>query len=139
MHAAHHKTSCALNNLLLARGMDAPGQIWDGRQPHTMRLSDAEAEMTQLVYQQVQNVASGLVDRPEEMPGFVFDWKLWLPDHGVVVPRFERYFDARSHPDELELQFTAPAMLLHAFEGDVPRLVVEPLLPIPRSVPVGPK
>ena len=123
MHAAHHKTSCALNGLLLARGMDAPGQIWDGRQPHVMRLLDAEAVMTQLVYQQVQNVASGLVDRPEEMPGFVFDWTLWLPDRGVVVPRFERYFDARSHPSELELRFVAPPMLLDAFGGDVPRLV----------------
>ena len=123
MHAAHHKTSSALNRLLLTRGMDALGQVWDGRQPHTMRLLDAEAEMTQLVYQQVQNVASGLVDRPEEMPGFVFDWNLWLPGRAVVVPRFEQYFDARTHPEELELRFTPPRMLLDTFEGDVSRLV----------------
>lgn len=61
------------------RGFDAKHFVWDGDRPHRMRLLDAEAMMAQLIYEHLQAVAAGLVDRPEDMPGFVFDWSMWRP------------------------------------------------------------
>ena len=65
----HQPMSCFVNTLLQQRSFDAMDFVWDGDRPHRMRLRDAEAMMTQLVYERVQTVAAGLVDRPEDMPG----------------------------------------------------------------------
>lgn len=124
-HATHVKTSKALNHLLNRRGIDAPGEIWDKRQPHVMRLLDVEAQMTHLVYERVQAVAAGLVDRPDEMPGLQFGWDLWLPGRKVVVPRYDGFFDSRTHPDEVAIDFVPPAPLLRAFGGDTRKLVYQ--------------
>ena len=69
--------SCALNTLLIERRYDAPRELFDGRQPHYMRLCDAQAQSSQLVYEHNNCVAAGLVQRPEHMPDYTFDFDLW--------------------------------------------------------------
>lgn len=89
-----------------------------------MRLLDAEAMLTQLVYERVQAVAAGLVDRPEDMPGFVFDWSMWQPGCRVKIDAPEGlYFDLRYRPKTQELDFCAPPVLLTLFDWDVERLI----------------
>jgi hypothetical protein len=57
----HHDMSCALNALLARERYDAPRELWDGRPPHRMRLLDAAAQASQLVYEHLNPVAAGLV------------------------------------------------------------------------------
>lgn len=120
----HQPMSCFVNTLLQQRGFDAMDHVWDGDRPHRMRLLDAEAMMTQFVYERVQAVAAGLVDRPEDMPGFVFDWAMWRPGCIVKVDAPEDvYFDLRFRPKSHELNFCAPVELLALFDWDVERLI----------------
>lgn len=120
----HQPMSCFVNTLLQRRGFDGMDFVWDGDRPHRMRLLDAEAMMTQLVYERVQAVAAGLVDRPEDMPGFVFDWSMWRPGCTVKVDAPEDlYFDLRYRPKTRELDFCAPTVLLALFDWDVERLI----------------
>jgi len=118
----HGETSCALNQVMTRRKIDAPGQLWDGRQPHFMRLMDAEAQAAHLVYERLNPVAAGLVARPEDVPGWCFDWGLWRPGAYVPAPCPGGYFDRRRRKD-LRLVFTPPAELLAAFGGDHGRLI----------------
>ena len=119
----HHPMSCAMNRLLQRRGFDAFGRFWDGRQPHRMRLIDAAAQMSQLVYQQVQLPAAGLVDKPEEMPGWTFSWDLWRRGRFVRCERPDVYFDPRYAKSHYDLKFVPPPRLLELFEGDVDKLI----------------
>lgn len=120
----HQPMSCFVNTLLQQRGFDAMDHVWDGDRPHRMRLLDAEAMMTQFIYERVQAVAAGLVDRPEDMPGFVFDWSMWRPGCIVKVDAPEGvYFDLRFRPKSRELNFCAPAVLLSLFDWNVERLI----------------
>jgi len=67
MRRVHRDTSCAINTLLAHERYDAPGEVFDDRQPHVMRLMDAPALMTQHAYDQNNCVAAGLVSRPEHI------------------------------------------------------------------------
>lgn len=117
LHRLHQPMSCFVNTLLQDRGFDAMDHVWDGDRPHRMRLLDAEAMITQFIYERVQAVAAGLVDRPEDMPGFVFDWSMWRPGCVVKVDAPEDvYFDLRYQPKTRELDFRAPAVLLALFD-----------------------
>ena len=121
MRRVHRDTSCAINTLLARERYDAPGEVFDDRSAHVMRLLDAPAQMTQLAYEQNNCVAAGLVSRPDHMPDHVFDFDLWKSD-GIVVKRPPLYFDP-SRPSELLLKFTPPPLLLREFDGDLDRLV----------------
>ena len=124
LHRLHQPMSCFVNTLLQQRGFDALDHVWDGDRPHRMRLLDAEAMMTQLIYERVQAVAAGLVDRPEDMPGFVFDWSMWRPGCIVQVDAPDDvYFDLRFRPKTRRIDFRAPTVLLALFDWDVERLI----------------
>lgn len=89
-----------------------------------MRLLDAEAMMTDLIYHRVQAVAAGLVDRPEDMPGFVFDWAMWREGCIVKVDApTDVYFDLRFRPKTRDLDFRPPTVLLALFGWNVERLI----------------
>lgn len=113
----HADVSCALNQLLLELGYDKPRQIWDGRQPHYLRLLDASAQISQLVYTDLQNVAAGLVDRVEHMPGRQLTVGMWATD-GLAVRKPPVYFD-RTRPSETQVNPEPEPELLRAFDGDV--------------------
>ncbi|MEM9067395.1 MAG: hypothetical protein AAGE52_02785 [Myxococcota bacterium] len=118
----HGEFSAALNALLRREGYDAPGQIFDDRATHTMRLLDAEAQAAHLVYEAAQFVAAGLVRDPKHTPDFVFDFGLWKRG-ALRIQRPDFYFDPRFRPDFVELRFRPPAKLLVAFGGDLDRLI----------------
>ena len=119
----HHELSCALNTLLARERYDQPGELFDGRATHMMRLCDDAAQSTHLVYEYLNTVAAGLVSRPEHMPGFVFDFDLWLEGH-VDVRRPDFYFSDRQ-PEVLRLEVTPPPLLYLAFGGDMEKLVYQ--------------
>jgi len=80
----HRDVSCSLHHLLCESGYDAPHELFDDRQAHLMRLLDAEAQASHLVYEYLNTVAAGLVQRPEHMPGTVLDFDLWKVGYIVV-------------------------------------------------------
>ena len=51
-------------------------------------LVDEGAQATQLVYEHLQNVAAGLVDRPEDVPGPIIEFGDWKAG-GVWVPKLD--------------------------------------------------
>ena len=106
LHRLHHPTSCALNTLLQDRGFDPMDQLWDNAQPGRMRLLDAEAQMAQTLYTRLQNCAAGLVDHPDEMPGFTFSFDMWQPGRFIRVHRPNIYFDPPTNPDHYDLFHT---------------------------------
>ncbi|HJL19740.1 MAG TPA: hypothetical protein RMH99_29020, partial [Sandaracinaceae bacterium LLY-WYZ-13_1] len=69
LRLTHGETSRALNTLLAELRYDAPGEFFDDRQTHPLRLLDAEAQASHHVYEHLDTVAAGLVARPEDMPG----------------------------------------------------------------------
>jgi hypothetical protein len=117
----HHELSCALNTLLAQQRYDQPGELFDGRATHMMRLCDDAAQSTQLIYEYLNPVAAGLVSRPEHMPGFVFDFELWRKGY-LDVRRPDFYF-SDSQPELLRLEVTPPPLLYLAFEGELDKLV----------------
>ena len=118
----HRDVSCAVHTLLCEQRYDAPRELFDDRQTHCMRLVDAAAQASGLVYGDVNTVAAGLVARPEHMPGRHIGFSDWK--HGeVTVARPPLYFDRRKRPAELQLHLTPSALLYDAFGGDLPRLV----------------
>lgn len=124
LHRLHHPMSCFVNTLLQQRGFDRMSNVWEGRAPHRMRLLDAAAMMTDLIYHRVQAVAAGLVDRPEDMPGFVFDWAMWREGCIVKVDApVDVYFDLRFRPKTRILDFRPPLLLLALFSWNVERLI----------------
>ncbi len=117
----HHDTSCALNTVLAQGRYDAPRELFDGRSTHCMRLLDAPAQASQLVYERNNCVAAGLVSRPEHMPGYRFDFELWRTGY-LDVPRPPVYF-GDDRPEVIRLHVTPPPLLYAAFGGDIDRLV----------------
>jgi len=117
----HADVSSALNTLLVRERYEAPRQLFDEQQPHFMRLLDAPAQASHLIYERLNCVAAGLVDRPEHMPGYLFDFALWKRGF-IEVERPPIYF-ANSRPDRLRLEVTPPPLLYRAFGGDLDALV----------------
>lgn len=117
----HRESSCFLNTLMAEHRYDAPREVFDKRSCHAMRLMDAAAQVTQLVYERCNPVAAGLVQRPEHMPGNVIDFDMWK-QRVLVVKKPPLYFD-KHRPDELELEITPPPLLMQAFDGDLDRAV----------------
>jgi putative transposase len=120
-HLFHKEVSRALNALLARERYDQPRELFDGRKPHYMRLLDAPAQATQIVYEHSNCVAAGLVNRPEHMPGTWFDFDLWKRGY-LDVERPDVYFSDEL-PDVIRLQVTPPPLLFEAFGGDLDRLV----------------
>ncbi|MCP5041164.1 MAG: hypothetical protein GY944_09035 [bacterium] len=118
----HGEVSCALNTLLGRERYDEPGQLWDDRPTHVMRLLDPEAQASHLIYESVQCVAAGLVTRPEHMPGFVFDFGMWKSG-AIRVRRPDFYFDGKERAEFVSVTFTPPAQLYRTFGGNLDRLV----------------
>jgi hypothetical protein len=116
----HHDVSCALNTLLARERYDQPGELFDDRSTHLMRLLDAPAQSTTLLYEHLNVVAAGLVERPEHMPGRCLDFGLWRSGY-IEVRRPDFYF-SRDRPEVLRLHLTPPPLLLLAFDGDVDKL-----------------
>jgi hypothetical protein len=117
----HREASCAIDTLLARERFDAPGEVWDDRAPHYMRLMDDAAQASHLVYQHINCVAAGLIERPELMPDFAFDFGLWKTG-SIDVKRPPVYF-SEDRPEILRLEVTPPPLLYRAFGGDIERLV----------------
>ena len=117
----HGETRKALNVLLAHERYDAPGELFDDRQTHRMRLLDAEAMAGQHVYERLNTVAAGLVARPEHMPGVALAHERWRGGP-IVVRRPELYVDPRRSPSELPLHLTPDPELYRVFEGDLDAL-----------------
>ena len=113
----HSDVSGAINELLLELGYEAPGQIWDGRQPHYLRLLDASAQMSQLTYDYVNQVAAGLVEQPGHMPGRQLEYGMWATD-GLSVKKPPVYF-GRDRASELQCNPEASPEIMRAFDGDL--------------------
>ena len=117
----HRDVSCAVHALLCEQRYDAPRELFDDRDPHYLRLLDAPAQASHLIYERLNAVAAGLVARPQDMPGTVLDFDVWKTGY-IEVQRPPMYFSA-DRPATLELQLTPPPLLLQAFGGDLERLV----------------
>ena len=117
----HHDLSHALNHLLTRERYDCPSEVFDGRSTHTMRLLDAAAQASQLVYEHNNCVAAGLVARPQQMPGYGFDFELWKTGY-LEVERPAVYF-SQERPAVARLLLTPPPLLMAAFGGDLDKLV----------------
>jgi hypothetical protein len=120
-HLLHHDLSCALNTLLARERYDAPRELFDGRSAHYMRLLDAPAQASQLVYEYNNCVAAGLVSRPEHMPGHTFTFDLWRKGY-LDVERPPVYF-GDDRPESIRLLVTPPPLLFAAFGGDLDWLI----------------
>jgi len=120
----HRDVSCAINTLLIAQRYDAPRELFDKRAAHCQRLCDHAAQAIRLVYDHVNCVAAGLVERPEHMPGSVFGFSLWSRGY-LDVRRPEVFFsqDERARPEVIRMQVTPPPLLYEAFDGDMEKLV----------------
>jgi hypothetical protein len=121
LRIVHGETSKALNALLARERYDAPGELFDDRQTHRMRLLDAEAMAGQHVCEHLNTVAAGLVSRPEHMPGVALSHERWRGGP-ILVPRPDVYVDPRRSPDELPLYLTPDPELYRVFEGDLDAL-----------------
>ena len=117
----HEDVSCSLNTLMARERYDQPHELFDDRPTHMLQLRDAEAQALHLQYEYANCVAAGLVDRPEKMPGYVFDFELWKIGH-IDVPKPKIYF-GDSRPDVIRLEVTPPPLLYMAFDGDLDKLV----------------
>ena len=122
LRITHGETSRALNTLLAHERYDAPGEIFDDRQTHVLRLLDPEAQASHHVYEHLNTTAAGLVARPEHMPGVKLSHDRWK-SRLVVVKRPPIYVDARTNPAELPLVLTPDPELYAAFDGDLEALV----------------
>jgi putative transposase len=117
----HHTKSCALNTLLARERYDQPGEVFDDRSTHVMRLLDAPAQSTQHIYEHLNCVAAGLVDRPEHMPGYNFDFGLWKT--GFIEVRRPNFYFGKDRPEVLRLEITPPPLLFRTFDGNIDALV----------------
>lgn len=117
----HRDLSCSLNALLARERYDAPREVFDGRSAHCMRLVDAEAQASHLVYERVNPVAAGLVAHPDHMPMRSLDFRLWKRGF-IEVKRPPVYFSS-DRPEVLQLRLTPPPVLYQAFGGDLDALI----------------
>ncbi|MEM9069642.1 MAG: hypothetical protein AAGE52_14105 [Myxococcota bacterium] len=114
--------SKAINVLLAERRYEAPGQIFEDRQTHQMRLLDAPACMSHILYERLNGVAAGLVEKPEHMPGCRFDYALWRGEP-LVVKRPPIYFNPRTTESERELHFEVDPLTFLEFGGDIDAII----------------
>ncbi len=119
----HRDLSCSLHTLLCQERYDAPRELWDDRQTHYMRLVDAEAQASRLIYDALNPSAAGLVQRPEHMPMRILDFGLWKTGF-IEVDRPPLYF-GKDRPDRLKLYLTPQPVLYRAFGGDIDALVYQ--------------
>jgi hypothetical protein len=117
----HRDLSSSLNTLLAAERYDAPREVFDGRSAHCMRLVDAHAQASHLVYERVNPVAAGLVASPDHVPMRSLDFGLWRRGF-IEVKRPPIYFSA-DRPETLQLRLTPPPLLYRAFGGDLDALI----------------
>ncbi len=117
----HRDMSCAVHVLLCGERYDAPREVFDDRPVHMMRLLDAAAQASHLVYEYLNPPAAGLVERPEDMPGPTLDFGLWRTGF-IEVERPPVYFDS-GRPERLRLELTPPPLLYRVFGGNMERLV----------------
>ncbi len=111
----HRESARFLQEHLLARGYDAPENIWDSRPTHVMRLLGAGAQASWILYAHLNPVAAGLVERVDDYPGWTTD--LGLMKNGLLrVDRPEVYYCEAK--DEQAVIGTAPGALARAFDGD---------------------
>ncbi|MBX3247786.1 MAG: hypothetical protein KF901_11455 [Myxococcales bacterium] len=114
----HRDFACVLNNLLEAEGYDSPGNVFDARRPSWTTCVDAEAEEKRILYDSMNAVAAGFVERPEQMPfGHHFGIEHWLQGPLTIECPDVRYLHKR--PKRLPLTFTPPAKLYRAEKGDM--------------------
>ena len=118
----HGELSAALNTLLADRRYDAPGELFDDRPTHRMRLLDAEAQAGHHIYGCLQGVAAGLVARPEDTPCVALNYRHWKRGP-VTIERPPLYVDPRTNPTELPLTVDAMPELYRAFDGDLDALL----------------
>jgi hypothetical protein len=119
----HRDLSCGLHTLLCARKYDAPRELFDDRPTHWVRLLDAPAQASRLIYDITNPVAAGLVARPEHMPMRTLDVGLWKTGY-IDIARPPLYFD-ESRPEIVRLYLTPPPLLYEAFGGDLDALVFQ--------------
>jgi len=117
----HREVSKGLNTLLARERYDAPRELFDGREPHYMRLMDSASQASHLVYEYNNCVAAGLVKRAEHMPGQAFDFDVWKRGY-IDVQKPPVYF-GDNRPEVMRLYVTPPPLLFAAFGGDLDRLV----------------
>ena len=117
----HREMSKGLNVLLAELGYEQPGQIFEERQVHQMRLLDADACMSHILYERLNGVAAGLVDRPEDMPDCRFDFGLWKGEP-LVIERPDIYC-SKDTPKQQELFITVDPQTFIEFRGDLDRIV----------------
>jgi putative transposase len=120
----HRDVSCAINTLLANQRYDCPRELFDGRAGHYQRLCDDSAQVVRLLYDHLNCVAAGLVERPEHMPGYAFHFELWRGGY-LDVKRPAVYFggDNATRPSVIRMHVTPPPLLYEAFGGDVDRLI----------------
>ncbi|MEM9070889.1 MAG: hypothetical protein AAGE52_20435 [Myxococcota bacterium] len=119
---AHREMSKAVNVLLAARRYEAPRQVFEDRQTHQMRLLDAPACMSHILYERLNGVAAGLVAKPEHMPGCRFDFALWRGEP-LVIKRPPLYFNPKTTETERELYFDIDPLTYLEFGGDIDAIV----------------
>ncbi len=117
----HRDVSVAVSTLMARRRYDAPHELWDGRVPHYCRALDAASQATGIVYEQVNCVAAGLVEAPEEMPDHAFHFGLWKRGY-IDIERPKVYF-SEARPAVVRLRVTPPPLLYEAFGGDIDALI----------------
>jgi hypothetical protein len=117
----HRDLSCSLHTLLCKRKYDTPRELFDDRPTHWVRLLDAPAQASRLIYDITNTVAAGLVARPEHMPMRTLDVGLWKTGY-IAIARPPLYFD-ESRPEIVRLYLTPPPLLYEAFGGDLDALV----------------
>jgi len=108
-----------LNALLKEQGFEPVGQIWDNQQPVRMRLMDAAASISQHIYDRMQNVAAGFVDKPSLMPGYDFNREYWIPGRPLArkMPKIEGF--SLSGWPEVTIQYQPEPALVAQFGGDI--------------------
>ena len=117
----HREMSKGLNVLLAELGYEQPRQIFEDRQVHQMRLLDADACMSHILYERLNGVAAGLVARPEDMPDCEFAFGLWKGEP-LVIERPPIYC-SRNVPKQRELFITVDPQTFIEFRGDLDRIV----------------
>ncbi len=117
----HRDFSCAVHTLLCEQRYDAPREVFDDRPTHMMRLMDPAAQASHLIYEHLNPVAAGLVQRPEDMPQRMIDFRQWKTSY-IEVERPPLYFGA-DRPERLRLHITPPPVLYWELGGDLDKLV----------------
>ena len=116
-------SSKALNKLMSERKLQETKQVWDHRQPGVERVLDWEGEFHKSVYQLLNPVQAGLVERHGKFPGLCTPAD-WMRGHVLSVKRPPFYFSKR-FPEQVDLYFGPPPQSYIAYGGDVPRFVAD--------------